>query len=346
MRSSATAPDAQELQPILDRLSVLSDLIARNAQPARAWRNYLEQGELLLHLALRSQGEERDKLLKMAVDSHYGAAVQCPENDPTGYQHLVQLPGQLTRLCPGNPVIAYAARQEVQADYMRMFEKAGADTDKVQGHLCRRLMAFAQDYVGTPEGPKAVQEAGRIYESMGQTEEAKHCYRFLIEHCPADVLARKAHGALWRLGRDGEPIHLQLPLLYSGDDSGGVVFNSQELLGKAVIVYFWSSTTAQTAQDFQLVKQLTDRFQNHGLEAVYVNLDSDPAAARTFLSSQLTAGVHLYQRGGLESTIAEQYGIQTLPQVMVVGRDGTLIRHSLQAAQLEAIVTGLISAGH
>ena len=61
--------------------------------------------------------------------------------------------------------------------------------------------------------------------------------------------------------------------------------------GKVAVVYFWSSSSGQVAEDFEALKRLTDRYQDHGLTVVYVNLDSDSAQARAFLAGQLTAGV-------------------------------------------------------
>ena len=51
-------------------------------------------------------------------------------------------------------------------------------------------------------------------------------------------------------------------------------------------------------------------------------------------------GTHVYQSGGLEGPVAERYGIQTIPQVYLIGRDGTLMRQGLQASQVGAEVSG------
>ena len=46
----------------------------------------------------------------------------------------------------------------------------------------------------------------------------------------------------------------------------------------------------------------------------------------------------------MDGAVAEHYGIQAVPQAFLVAKDGTLIRHSLQASQLEAEVATLIAA--
>jgi peroxiredoxin len=325
----------QELPLLLAKLNQLSDFIDRNTESPQLWRYQLAQGEVLLQIAAHSKPEERDGWLRMAVDSYQSAAVLSPDNQSAAHQRLVQIVNGF----PESPVSTYAILQDIRADYLRALNKAGDNPAKFQKQLRDRLILFTQEFPRAPEAPLAVLETGQISESLGEIDDARRYYRYLAEHSPDHTLARKAGRALWRLGLAGEPMHLKLPLLFAADSSGDPAFDLDDLHGKVVVVYFWSSASAQAADDFQSLKQLTDRYRDRGLEIVYVNMDSDPAQARAYLSGRLTAGVHVIQRGGLDSPVAERYGIQNLPQAFLIGKDG-IIRHALQASQLEAEVSG------
>ncbi len=338
--TSPGAVDERDVQPLLDRVSTLSDLINRNSQSPQVWKYLLEQADVLQQLASRSAANERENLLRMAVDCCHGAAVRSPDNETTALQRLVNLPAQLARAYPGSPVITHAAMQEVRAEYMRLLAQNAEHPEVAQDHLRRCLAQFARDYSETPEAPQAILEAAQLSETLGKIDDARRCYRYLIEKYPGQPVARKAGGSLWRLGMDGEQIGLALPQLFVPAEREEQLFDLGALHGKCVVVYFWSSTSPQAAADFQVLKHLTDRFQFRGLETVYVNMDAEPAQARTFLSGILTAGTHLYQRGGFDGPVAERYGIQTLPQVFLIGKDGKLVSHSLGASQLEAEVAG------
>jgi hypothetical protein len=122
------------------------------------------------------------------------------------------------------------------------------------------------------------------------------------------------------------------------------LFDLTQLRGKLVVVYFWASTSEQVGEDFATLKRLTDRYRSRGLELVYVNLDDNPTSAEDFLSEQLTAGTHLFARGGLDGPIAESYDLHSLPQAFAVAPDGTLLRHSVQVAELEALVSAHLGA--
>ena len=335
--ASAVADDP-ELQRLLDKLSALSDVIGRNAQSADVWRTQLEQAGVLLQVAVRSKPDEQDNWLRMAIDSFYSAAIQSPVNDITATKQLGQLPERIGSEFPQSPLATYAALQGVQADYMRAIARDGEHPDQAKAVLHDGLLHFVKAYPKAPEAPKAVLDAAEISEALGKMDNARTCYHYLVEHYAGQAAARKAGGALWRLGLAGEAMELQLPLLFAppiGDHN----FDLKELRGKLVAVYFWSSTTPEAADDLQKLKELAYKYQDRDLEVVYVNMDDDVEKGRAFLQGRLTVGTHVFQQGGLQGPIAERYGIQTLPQTFLIGRDGALIHQALQAPQLETEVS-------
>ncbi len=338
--AAPAAEDDRELQGLLQKLSELSEIVGRNAESPQVWPHQVAQGEVMLRIAARSKGKEREDWLRTAVDSHYSAAVQAPDSDPSARQRLEQLSEEIARAFPGSAVSSYAALQEVQADYVRMLTKNGDDPTKAQLHLRNRLVRFAEERPTAPEAPKAVMEAGQLSESLKKPEEARQCYRYLADRYAGTPVGRKAVGSLWRLGLEGEPMRLALPLLFPTGASGDQPFDLAQMRGKIAIVYFWSCTSARASDDFQALKALTDRYRDRGLEAVYVNLDNDANQARLFLSGRIMAGTHVFQHGGLDSPVAERYGIKALPEVFLIGRDGKLMRHSLQVPQVEAAIAG------
>ena len=65
------------------------------------------------------------------------------------------------------------------------------------------------------------------------------------------------------------------------------------------------------------------------------NLDTTSEEATTFLKRSPFAAQHLYQPGGLEGKLATDYGIQVLPQVFLVGKDGKVVGKNLQISTVE-----------
>jgi len=330
--------DEREIQALLSKLSEISQVISQNPQSPQIYKQQIAQAEVMLQLANRSKDKERDDWIKMAIDAYYGAAVSSPENDPTAYQILQQLPGRIRQALPGNPLFLHATLQEIQADYMQQLAKAGDNPTKAQEHLRDRLLRFAQENQNTQEAQKAILDAASVCEDLGQKENARRCYAYLTERYPGTPIARKAAGLLWRMTSVGEVVDFKVPLLYASQISEDKNFDIHQMTGKVVVVYFWSIKAPRVAEDIETLKQMTDRYLFRGLEIVYVNLDDDVPAVQTFLSGRLTAGIHTHQKGGLESPLAERFGISQLPHLFVVGRDGKLLGHSLTLGQVQDLI--------
>ncbi len=342
--AETVAPEDRDTQALLNRLSQYSEFILRNADSPKAYRYQLAQGDLMLQVAVRCKRnpKERDHWLRMAVDTYHSAMVSSPDNDLTAQNRLMQVRAEITSTYPGCAVATYAGLQEIEADYLRVLNKAGDKPAQAKEHRCQRLVQFAMENRNDPDSPKVLMEVAHTYESLSKTEDARRCYRYLADTYPTIAEGRKAGGCLWRMGLSGEPVTMKLPLLYPTPEADAKDYDVASARGKIVVVYFWSSKCAQVEEDMQALKHLTDRFQYHGVEVVYVNLDDDPNEARGFLSGRLGSGVHVHQKGGLASAVAERYGLQALPQTFLVGRDGALLRHSLQTTQVELEVTAQI----
>jgi TolA-binding protein len=334
----AEGPD-RELQALLERVGQLGNLIAKDPQSAQSWRHQLAQGEVMLQIAARSKGKERDDWYRAAVDSHYSAAVDAPDSEPAAQQKMSELAAHIARAFPGGALYSYATMQEMQAEYVRLLARAGDNPSKAQVHLRNRLLHFAWDHPALPDAPRAVLQAAQICETLGKPDDARRCYRYVADRYSGQPAARKALGSLWRLGPVGQPVELRLPHLFAADSRGPQTFDLVELRGRLVYVYFWTSTAPRVAEDFAALKHLTDRCRGRDVEVVYVNLDSDQEKARVFLAGLLTAGVHVAQAGGLDSPIAEVHGLQNLPSGMRVGKVGRLLQLTLEASRVEAAVT-------
>ncbi len=333
----------QQIQQLLAKLTELSNRIGQDANAPGAYRLQLSQAEVMLQLAAYSKGKEREDWLKASVDAYFSAAVSSPENDQAAYQSLQALPAQISRSFPESKVATYAILQEIQADYMRVLVKTTDDPAKAQLHLRDRLIRFAQEYPDCPEAPKAVMEAAEICETLKRIEDARKCYRYVAVRYAGTPLARKAQGIEWRLSEGAAQVTMELPYVYATSARGDSLYDIKDARGKVVVIYFWTTQCPEAHGDFASLKVLTDRYQFKGLEVVYVNLDDDPLAVREFLAGKLTGGVHLHQKGGLDSETAQRYGIKSLPEAFLVGKDGVLIKHSLKVGDLEREVSKQLS---
>ena len=111
--------------------------------------------------------------------------------------------------------------------------------------------------------------------------------------------------------------------------------------GFTVCTVFPKSLFALIHSNFAKLKQLLDTHSGK-LELVCVNLDNTLDEARKYLSSSPAPGNHLHQDSGLESKMATEYGIQVLPTILLVGKDGKVTSRNGQIANLEEEVKKLV----
>ena len=189
--ATADLAEEKEMQSLLTKLDEMNKLITQNAQSPQAWRPLLEQGEVLLQLAARSKGAEQENFLRMAVDGFYSAAVTSPKEQQTAAEKLRQLPGRIARRLPNSPAIAYAIQQEIQADCVACSKRTAATTSRPRNTAARASCSSPRRTPRPPSAPKAVLEAAHIRESLGETEEACRCYRFLSDHYADKAVGRK-----------------------------------------------------------------------------------------------------------------------------------------------------------
>jgi hypothetical protein len=107
-----------------------------------------------------------------------------------------------------------------------------------------------------------------------------------------------------------------------------------------VVIYYWDSSSQQSIGDFARMKELLRVYGGKGLEIVCINLDSSPPLANGPMSNG--PGIQLFQPGGLESSLANQYGIVVLPTMFLVGPDGKVVSRNLQIATVEEEIRKLL----
>ena len=200
-----------------------------------------------------------------------------------------------------------------------------------------RLTKFVEAYPKAEDTPDALLQLGMVSEFLNKDVEAKNWYLVLEKNFPDTPQGHKANGSIKRLSSEGQPFQLAGPTLADPN----VVYDVNQAHGKVVVVYYWASWNSQSASDFSKLKAMMDT-EGKEVQVVAVNLDNTIKEARDFLTRAPAVGVHLYQSGGLDSKLANDYGIVVLPQLFLVGKDGKVVSRNVQINNLEDEVKKLL----
>lgn len=322
--NEATSAIPPETQKIIDELRKHDE--KPPTTPAEVVQYNLKRAELLLKLVAVDKAENREQWLRQIADALAAAAQNSAENDKTAMERLTAFVQQVVKDAPGTNLAAYVAFREIQADYQIKLTKITKSEDypKVQAQLLERMSAFVQAYPKSEDTPEALMQLGTISEFVNKEIEAKNWYTQMVKEFASHPLAAKAQGALRRLDLEGKEIVLNHQ-----------TFDITKLRGKMVIVYYWASWNQQCVGDFARLKVLLGAYAGKGLELVCVCLDNAPPEAGNPLSKDPPPGTQIVQPGGLESPLATYYGIHSLPNLFLVGKDGKVLSRSIQVGNLE-----------
>jgi len=139
-----------------------------------------------------------------------------------------------------------------------------------------------------------------------------------------------------RLGLVGQSMEL------SGKIETGEDFDWNQYAGKVVLVDFWATHCAPCLAEIPNLKRVYEQFHDAGFEVVGVNLDFDPGKAIRFIEKEQLPWVTLLSEEDGSNPNAERYGVQAIPFVALVGRDGKVAALHLRGPKLSSKVEEML----
>ena len=136
--------------------------------------------------------------------------------------------------------------------------------------------------------------------------------RELVESYPATDHGKKAAGAFRRLDLVGKSIAVK------GAGVQNETVDSSQYRGKPLLVVFWASWASPVKQDLPDLKKVYEKFHPRGLEIVGVDLDNERGELDAFVKEHQLAWPQIFEAGGIESRLAIDYGIISLPTMFLV----------------------------
>ena len=114
--------------------------------------------------------------------------------------------------------------------------------------------------------------------------------------------------------------------------AAGTTLRLAELKGRPVLLDFWATWCGPCRREAPILSRVADRFRDKGLVVLGINTGDRPGLAAPFaVQNQLTYPI-LFDAS---HDAADRYDVDTLPTVVMVGRDGSV----------RAVHSGLITEG-
>jgi thiol-disulfide isomerase/thioredoxin len=326
-----------QLQKLFEQVSALdAKAPAPEAPKAEVTRYNQERVGLVQQILPKlTDAKDRETWTKQLADN---LSTLAQADDKGAFQRLVAMKDDTVKTMAGSNLAGYLHYRVLWTEFApKLIKVDSKDAAKVQEQWLAELAKYVQAYPKADDTPDALIQLAVGSEFAGKDDEAKRWYQQIPANFPDNPMAPKAAGAIKRLELAGKPMEL------SGTTTAGKAFDLKSLSGKVVVVYYWASNCEVCAGDFARIKQMLQTHGPKGLEFVTVNLDDRPAEASKYLQATPVPGTHLVQpaagpAGGLVGPLATQYGINGLPSMFLVGKDGKVISTKLQMGELEEAV--------
>jgi thiol-disulfide isomerase/thioredoxin len=319
------SPELQKLVNDLERLDKQLATAKGEAEQARLNATRADLLEKIIGVA--TAAEDRNLWTRQYTET-ISAAIQTG-GFPDGIKRLQTLLTTLSRQSDASDLIPYVKFRLMTAEYNRDLAQKDADFEKVNTAFQEKLQEFVKEYASSPDAAEAMLQLALGAEFAGKTADAVTWFSRIAKDFPSSDLAPKANGAKRRLESVGKTIPLK------GKTLDGRSFDLTGASGKIVLIHYWATWCEPCKQDMETIKSLQAKYGTQGFYPVGVNLDNDPKDAAAFLKTKSLPWPQLYEEGGLESRLASELGILTLPTMILVGKDGKVLNRNAHAGELD-----------
>ncbi len=294
------------------------------------------RADVLEKLVSASTGEERSSWIHQFADT-VSTSAQTGEF-PKGIDRLNDFVAKLTESSTPKNDIAYVVFRTITADNNVKMQNPKADFAALQKANLADLEDFIEKFPSSDEAAEAMIQIALSAEFSGEAKLAERWYSQAAKDFAKTLPGKKAAGALRRLNLVGKGFGLEGKLIDGRD------FSSRALQGGPVVYHCWASWCEGCKAEMRGLKELQNKYSKTKLKIVGINFDNSQQQATDFLTANPFPWMHLYDEGGLDSTVAVAYGILTLPVNVIVDKNGKVVKTGVHWTEIDSIIEDLVKA--
>lgn len=329
----AMLEEGEEIQQFASDLQKHDASLPPDSRDAATLVKYhIRRAELCAHIGAKSRKlPNREHWYKQTADS-LNAAVQTGEY-AQGIVMLSQYSDQFAKTSWGGDLASYFKYRAINSKYaMALADPAGKHQESQEIFL-KELRAFVDEYPKSSDCADALWQLGNGTEFAADDDGAMEYYQQLVKDFPDSAVSAKASGAIRRLESKGRTFQLV------GTALGGTgKIDTAQFRGKVLLVTYWATWCEPCKSELPRLAALRQKFGPAGFEVLGISLDANGDNAINFVKANRVSWPQMHEEGSMDSMPAVQYGVISLPYMMLVDADGRVINKNLQSSQLETEV--------
>ncbi len=202
--------------------------------------------------------------------------------------------------------------------------------DADRDHLLQTVRQFDTDYPGDRRTPNLLTEIATLFDT--QPVQKKNLLEEAMARTTDESVRKRVNDDLRRIALLGRPLDLRLQPW-----EGGTPINLATHRGRVVVLLFWASWSMPSLHALARLEQDAAQFADKPVDFFTVSLDEDRAAlASTIKVADLRWPVHCDGRGW-EGEMVRSLGINALPTVWVLDKQGNLLTLNARDQAVEVI---------
>jgi len=122
----------------------------------------------------------------------------------------------------------------------------------------------------------------------------------------------------------------------------GKPFALSSLKGKVVLIDFWASWCGPCRRENPNVTRVYAKYKNRGFEILGVSLDQDATRWKGAIKADNLTWIHVSDLMGWQSSAAQLYDVHSIPQTILLDKEGRILAKGLRGEELEAKLESLL----
>ena len=220
----------------------------------------------------------------------------------------------------------------------------GSAVDRVSAarEVLDELTKFADAYSGTSESTIARFNHGALAMAIGDADVAEKSLRKALAETENPALKAAISARLSQLSvRPGSK-----PPIFKAKSLQGRSVSLKDYKGKVLLIDFWATWCGPCREELPNVKKVYKEYREKGFEILSVSLDHSEDVLKTHVKEESLDWTHIFNGSLPEGAdIATQYGVESIPQMILIGRDGRILEVGLRGHALGEAVGRAIGEG-
>ena len=281
--------------------------------------------------------------LRLASELMLNALHARREVEPDeSFRRILVACDKIEALRPGTELVPLAAFNRVFNIAEIPAEQFGSDAKKFD-MLSEAVLRLGRADPPHEQAAMIVNRTGMEAIEKNRPDRAKALFELLKAKYPSELPAKFADGALHRIELVGKPVDD-----FQAADVDGKPFDIKSLRGRVVVVLFWATWNEDSKMEMQSVGPFWTDNVGRGLTVVAVNLDQTPEQVKLFRGKMKTDWTHIHTpppditKNEVMSPLAMRYGVEEIPYVLVMDREGRLAASGKHFSEMREQVSKLL----